>query len=131
MAMNLHTLAASSLIIPGTSCDKGHEAPTPAKGNSPPPRVGGGDQRKHASPDGHLDEKEAPVRKLREPRPGAKPDPPVATSVPGKPGFVFSPFNNKIIDVSGLPGGSLVADPSYPSEEQKHFRLPEDEKEAP
>ncbi len=38
----------------------------------------------------------------------------VARPVPGKPGFVFSPYNNKIIDVKGIPSGTLVADPTYP-----------------
>jgi hypothetical protein len=48
----------------------------------------------------------------------------VAKPVPGKPGFVFSPFNNKIIDVKGIPSGRLVADPTYPASEKKHFRVP-------
>lgn len=60
------------------------------------------------------------------------PDPPkpagggveVARPVPGKPGFVFSPFNNKIIDVKGIPSGTLVADPTYPASEKKYFRVP-------
>jgi hypothetical protein len=49
---------------------------------------------------------------------------PVARPVPGKPGFVFSPFNNKLIDVKGHPSGVLVQDPHYPSSEKKHFRVP-------
>ncbi len=49
---------------------------------------------------------------------------PVARPVPGKPGFVFSPFNNKVIDVKGFPPGSLVADPTYATSEKKHFRVP-------
>ncbi len=60
-----------------------------------------------------------------------KPKPPepkseiqVARPVPGKPGFVFSPFNNKVIDVKGIPSGRLVADPTYPASEKKHFRVP-------
>jgi hypothetical protein len=44
--------------------------------------------------------------------------------VPGKPGFVFSPFNNKLIDVQGIPSGRLVADPQYPASEKKYFRVP-------
>jgi hypothetical protein len=46
---------------------------------------------------------------------------PVARPVPGK---VFSPFNNKVIDVKGIPSGRLVADPTYPASEKKHFRVP-------
>lgn len=49
---------------------------------------------------------------------------PVAQPVPGKEGFVFSPFNNKVIDVRDMPSGTLVADPTYPASEKKHFRVP-------
>lgn len=49
---------------------------------------------------------------------------PFGNSVPGKEGFVFSPFNNKIVDVTGIPGGTLVADPSYTAGEKKYFRVP-------
>ena len=58
------------------------------------------------------------------PKPEAKPQIPVARSVPGKPGFVFSPFNNKIIDVKDYPSGTLVADPTYPPADKKYFRVP-------
>ncbi len=53
-----------------------------------------------------------------------KPSTQVARPVPGKPGFVFSPFNNKIIDVKDIPSGTLVADPTYPASEKKYFRVP-------
>jgi hypothetical protein len=49
---------------------------------------------------------------------------PVARAVPGRPGFVFSPFNNKLIDVEGIPSGRLAADPHYPASEKKYFRVP-------
>ena len=49
----------------------------------------------------------------------------VAKPVPDKPGFVISPFSGKWIDVSGIPPGTLVADPHFPAEEKKHFRVPE------
>ncbi|MBB5352440.1 hypothetical protein HNR46_002685 [Haloferula luteola] len=48
----------------------------------------------------------------------------VARAVPGKPGFVFSPYNNKIIDVKGIPSGTLVQDPTYPASDKKYFRVP-------
>lgn len=51
--------------------------------------------------------------------------PPFAEPVPGQPGKVISPYNGKHIDVTGIPPGSLVADPTYPAEEKKHFRVPE------
>lgn len=49
---------------------------------------------------------------------------PTAMAVPGKPGFVFSPYNNKVIDVQGFNSGALVADPTYPMSERKFFRVP-------
>lgn len=67
-----------------------------------------------------------------EPQPEPKPEPPkplpgprpTAIAVPGKPGFVFSPYNNKLIDVQGFASGTLVADPTYPMSERKFFRVP-------
>ena len=47
-----------------------------------------------------------------------------ANKVPGKEGFVFSPYNNKVVDVRGLPSGTLVQDPTYPPTEKKYFRVP-------
>jgi hypothetical protein len=58
------------------------------------------------------------------PRPPSTPSLPEATSVEGQPGFVYSPFNGRIIDVRGLPSGTLVADPTAPASEKKHFRVP-------
>lgn len=49
---------------------------------------------------------------------------PTATAVPGKPGLVYSPFNNKPVDVKGIPSGTIVADPQYPPADKKHFRVP-------
>jgi hypothetical protein len=64
-----------------------------------------------------------------EPQPAPAPQPtpgprPTAIAVPGKPGFVFSPYNNKVIDVQGFRSGALVADPTYPMSERKFFRVP-------
>jgi hypothetical protein len=78
---------------------------------------------------------EPPLRpKPPEPEPDLKPEPPVlkpapgprptAIPVPGKDGFVFSPYNNKVIDVKGFAPGTLVADPTYPMSERKFFRVP-------
>lgn len=47
-----------------------------------------------------------------------------ANPVPGKEGFVFSPYNNKVVDVRDIPSGTLVQDPTYPAEEKKYFRVP-------
>ena len=48
-----------------------------------------------------------------------------AKKLEDKPGFVTSPFNGKVIDVQGIPPGTLVADPSYPPAERRYFRVPE------
>lgn len=65
--------------------------------------------------------------------PGETPKPPVeekraeiavASKVPGREGYVFSPFNEKLIDVRNIPSGTLVADPTYPESAKKHFRVP-------
>jgi len=58
------------------------------------------------------------------PTPPVKQTVPTARAVPGRPGYVFSPFNNKLIDVEGIQSGRLVADPTYPPEEKKYFRVP-------
>jgi hypothetical protein len=47
-----------------------------------------------------------------------------ANKVPGKEGFVFSPYNNKVVDVRDIPTGTLVQDPTYPAAEKKYFRVP-------
>ena len=44
---------------------------------------------------------------------------PFGRPVPGKPGFVFSTFGNNILDVRGIPPGTLVQDPTYPAGEKK------------
>jgi hypothetical protein len=82
--------------------DKKPENGAEGMGDKVPPTTGGGET------------KPAPKKEEVE----------VARPVPGKPGFVFSPFNNKIIDVKGFPPGTLVADPTYPASEKKRFRVP-------
>jgi hypothetical protein len=65
-----------------------------------------------------------------EPRTYIKPEPephPTAVAVEGTPGFVLSPFNHKMIDVRDIPGGTLVADPTFPMSEGKFFRVPNQE----
>ncbi len=47
-----------------------------------------------------------------------------AQKVPGKEGFVFSPYNSKVVDVRDIPSGTLVQDPTYPASEKKYFRVP-------
>lgn len=63
------------------------------------------------------------------PAPPVRPDYPVAKKVLGREGFVYSPYNNKIISVRDeqdrlLPSGTLVADPTFDESEKKYFRVP-------
>lgn len=71
-------------------------------------------------PGGNIPPSEAPKPPVEE----KKPDIPVANKVPGKDGYVFSPFNNKLIDVRDIKSGTLVSDPTYPESAKKHFRVP-------
>ena len=79
-----------------------------------------GEQGAQDKPAGNPDPDKTPPKKPED----VKAEIRVAKPVPGKPGFVFSPFDNKIIDVKGIPSGRLVADPTYPASEKKHFRVP-------
>ncbi len=63
-----------------------------------------------------------PVKKDTEPKKSS--DYQFANKVPGKEGFVFSPYNNKVVDVRDIPSGTLVQDPTYPPAEKKYFRVP-------
>jgi len=110
------------LVVGIASCER-KEEPRPGESGS-----GGGGKEGGASPEtsggpaktgGESPQKgeEAPV--LIEKKP------PVAEPVPGQPGMVISPYNGKHIDVKGIPAGTLVADPTYPASEKKHFRVPE------
>lgn len=47
-----------------------------------------------------------------------------ANKVPGKDGFVFSPYNNKVVDVRDIPTGTLVQDPTYTGAGKGYFRVP-------
>lgn len=48
----------------------------------------------------------------------------VASKVPGKEGYVFSPYNNKLVDVRDIPSGTLVQDPTYTGAGKGYFRVP-------
>ena len=51
---------------------------------------------------------------------------PVAKAVPGKPGYVFSPYdpNGGYVDVSGYPAGSKVKDRLLPEDFSGSLRFP-------
>jgi len=56
--------------------------------------------------------------------PNNKPEYKFASKVPGKEGFVFSPYNNKVVDVRDIPSGTLVQDPTYTGDGKGYFRVP-------
>ena len=66
----------------------------------------------------------APMPKPKPPLEEKRPDYAIANKVPGKDGFVFSPYNNKIVDVRDIPSGTLVQDPTYTGEGKGYFRVP-------
>ncbi len=60
----------------------------------------------------------------KKPEPVKRAEYEVARKVPGKEGFVLSPYNKKLIDVRGFKSGDLVRDPTYDPAEKKYFRVP-------
>ncbi len=84
-------------------------------------------KRKAASQSSNTVKKKTPTESTtttEKPAPKKKTDYAFANPVPGKPGFVFSPFNNSPIDVRDIPSGTLVQDPTFPASEKKYFRVP-------
>ncbi len=65
-----------------------------------------------------------PEEEIKPTIPEKRSDYAIANKVPGKDGFVFSPYNNKVVDVRDIPSGTLVQDPTYPPAEKKYFRVP-------
>lgn len=51
-------------------------------------------------------------------------DIPYAKPVPDRPGYVFSPYNKKIVDCQGLARDTLVYDPYDTTEPRRKFRVP-------
>jgi hypothetical protein len=49
---------------------------------------------------------------------------PPAQGVPGKQGFIFSPYDNKIIDASGIEPGTVFKDPGSPPDAPRFIKLP-------
>ena len=49
---------------------------------------------------------------------------PTAIKVPGRDGFVTSPYTGKVMDVRNIPSGKLVSDPDYPKSSKKFFYIP-------
>jgi hypothetical protein len=104
-------LIAVILVSLLASCERNAESHTKESSTSPTsPRTGEAEEQP-------VDPNGGPVLVEKKP--------PVAEPVEGQPGMVVSPFNGKLIDVKGIQPGTLVADPTYPIEEKKYFRVPE------
>ena len=48
---------------------------------------------------------------------------PIATRIPGKPGYVYNPYNNNPVYVDGIASGKTVRDPKDPNTDHK-FKVP-------
>ncbi len=113
---------AGLLILASISC-KREESAAPDKTSSAVAKASG--SAGHASAGSPEEKAESLPTKTNE-----RPSTPekkiwVAEPVADRPGYVKSPFSGKIIDVKGIPAGRLVADPTFPASEMKHFRVPE------
>lgn len=111
------------------SCKKSEVSamPRPTESESQVVSAGAASSRAaHDTREAAVNERSRPSHRP-EPKVYAKPEPdeyPSAVRVAGKAGYVTSPYNEKIIDVTGIPPGTLVADPTFPLEEKKYFRTP-------
>jgi hypothetical protein len=54
---------------------------------------------------------------------------PTAEAIADTPDFVLSPYTGEKVSVGNIPPGFLVNDPSFPIEDQKYFRLPQNSDE--
>lgn len=110
------------------ACEK-PESANPGKQAANPGKTGGSAWAGDAGEEGR-GETEENTRTRAEPRPPDKkhprPDAPyeVAKAVEGQPGFVKSPYSDRIVDVRNIPSGTLVVDPSEPPEKKAYFRVP-------
>lgn len=130
MARNLAAVTIASLGLAGCWWQT-----TPEPEPTPDPTPGPTEEAKPKPKPKEENESEEPKPGPTEPAPPTMEDPlpapkpqreaiPTASPVPGRPGFVFSPFNNKLINVEGIASGTLVADPQFPAAEKKFFRVP-------
>jgi hypothetical protein len=51
---------------------------------------------------------------------------PIAEQIAERQGWVVSPYTGNHVLVVGIPTGALVNDPSFPMQEEKYFRVPEE-----
>jgi hypothetical protein len=140
MTTRILAITAAALAVVFTSCRPIGDAPKPT--NPPVKKLTPEEEAKKKEEEERKKAEEELKKKAAEeavngqrdvPPIDSNPPPPVepvrrdwpfANKVPGKDGFVFSPYNNKVIDVRDLPSGTLVQDPTYPAAEKKYFRVP-------
>jgi|GEM_PF-2714833 len=106
------------LLSGGCRRNEPSEEAEPAAAAAPPrqrPSRAAGSDENRASGSGKIRQRPAETERK----------PPLAEPAAEMPGFVVSPFNGKLVDVRGIPAGTLVADPTYPASEKKYFRVPE------
>jgi hypothetical protein len=146
MKFRLFTGFAAALCVLSASCYPYQENPQRKKTNRPPSKTETAEQVKLKEQETLKKQQEEELKKTQDPAsqtvtpppgdtttqpqtttPPAEPkrtDYAFANKVPGKEGFVFSPYNNKVVDVRDIPSGTLVQDPTYPASEKKYFRVP-------
>ena len=49
---------------------------------------------------------------------------PFGKVIPGREGYVLSPYHNKVVDVQGIKSGTLVFDPYDMEGKKRKFRVP-------
>lgn len=67
--------------------------------------------------------KEPALPNIAAPRIPEKRSYPIALAIPGKPGFVYNPYNNNPVFIKDIPSGKTVLDPQDPNKEHK-FKVP-------
>lgn len=115
-------VGATVACLVTTSCFYVYQPPAgPRPQTEPPPPEKLSDMKPELQ-ETPVPEPEAPLPPR--PKPPVAQNLPVARKVPGRDGFVFSPFNNKMLDVKGVPSGTKVRDPNFPESERKYFLVP-------
>jgi hypothetical protein len=138
-------VALASVAVLINACtpypEKGQKKGPPQQGPKPPPTA---EEQQKTKEERERLKKEAEEKQKQEaannqtnstnpgpgPSDGPKPkaadkkDYPFASPVVGKPGYVLSPYNSKMVNVVDIPSGTLVTDPTFPASEKKFFRVP-------
>lgn len=123
----------SVAVVMGSSCKENKMAAVPVNTASPAAKEQTAISTAEPTVQEDQGESTENQRTRAQPRPEVKPHPKpkdpynVAEPVKGRPGFVVSPYNGKIIDVRDLPPGTLVMDPTSAPESKSYFRVPEPE----